>query len=87
MINKQFATLKKIDTSKAMYSTNPHQQLLEAISDLSETQTQIVLQFIQSIQPKQIAETSSQPFDPLVNFVGATNHGNLAQQIDQTLYE
>ncbi len=66
-----------------MYSTSEHQQLQEAIAKLSEQQIQIVLQFIQTLQPKQITT----PFDPLANFVGVTSYGNLAQQIDETLYE
>ncbi|MGJ5672253.1 MAG: hypothetical protein ACR9NN_01275 [Nostochopsis sp.] len=68
-----------------MYSTSQHEQILEAITKLSEQQIQIVLQFIQTLQPKQISNSLS--FDPLANFVGATNQGNLAQEIDATLYE
>lgn len=70
-----------------MYSTNQNQQLLEAISQLSEQQIQIVLQFVQRLQPKKIPKQISIPFYPLTNFVGATNHGSLAQQIDASLYE
>ena len=69
-----------------MYSTNQNQQLLEAIAKLSEQQIQIVLQFVQRLQPKKISNQTSTPFDPLANFVGATNHGSLAQQIDESLY-
>ncbi|WP_425216430.1 hypothetical protein [Tumidithrix helvetica] len=68
-----------------MYSTNQNQQLLEAIAKLSEQQIQIVLQFIQTLQTKKTANQASIPFDPLANFVGANNHGNLAQQIEETL--
>ena len=71
----------------SMYSSSEHQQILEAIAKLSEQQIQIVLQFIRTLQPKQISNSLSTPFDPLANFVGATNQGNLAQQIDATLYE
>jgi len=39
------------------------------------------------LQPKKLSNPTSTPFDPLANFTGATNHGNLAQQIDQDLYE
>jgi len=70
-----------------MYSTNQNQQILEAISQLSQSQIQIVLRFIQTLQPKKLSNPNAAPFDPLANFVGATNHGNLAQQIDQDLYE
>jgi hypothetical protein len=70
-----------------MYSTNQNQQILEAISELSQQQIQIVLRFIQTLQPKKLSNPTSTPFDPLANFIGANNHGNLAQQIDQDLYE
>jgi hypothetical protein len=33
-----------------MYSTNPHQQLLEAISNLNDQQIPLVLQFISSLE-------------------------------------
>jgi hypothetical protein len=70
-----------------MYSTNQNQQILEAIGELSQQQIQIVLRFIQTLQPKKLSSPNAAPFDPLANFIGATNHGNLAQQIDQDLYE
>jgi len=70
-----------------MYSTNENQQLLEAIAQLSEQQIQIVLQFVQRLQPQKTSNPTSTPFDPLTNFVGATHHGSLAQQIDEDLYE
>jgi uncharacterized pyridoxal phosphate-containing UPF0001 family protein len=70
-----------------MYSTNQNQQILEAISELSQQQIQIVLRFIQTLQSKKLSNPTSTPFDPLANFIGSTNHGNLAQQIDQDLYE
>ena len=70
-----------------MYSNNQNQQVLEAIGKLNEQQINIVLQFIETLQPKRFANPTSTPFDPLANFVGATNHGTLAQQIDEALYE
>jgi hypothetical protein len=70
-----------------MYSTNQNQQILDAIGELSQQQIQIVLQFIQTLQPKKDSNPTSVPFDPLTNFIGANNHGNLAQQIDQDLYD
>ena len=33
-----------------MYSTNPHQQLLQAIANLSDQEIPIVLQFISSLE-------------------------------------
>jgi hypothetical protein len=70
-----------------MYSTNQNQQILDAIGELSQQQIQIVLQFIQTLQPKKDSNPTSAPYDPLINFIGANNHGNLAQQIDQDLYD
>jgi hypothetical protein len=70
-----------------MYSTNQSQQILEAIGKLSQQQIQIVLRFIQTLQPQKISNPTSTPFDPLASFIGANHHGNLAQQIDQDLYE
>ena len=70
-----------------MYSTNQNQQILDAIGELSQQQIQIVLQFIQTLQPKKDSNPTSTPYDPLTNFIGANNHGNLAQQIDQDLYD
>lgn len=70
-----------------MYSSNQNQEILEAIGQLSQQQIQIVLRFIQTLQPKKLPSSTAAPFDPLANFIGATNHGSLAQQIDQDLYE
>ena len=70
-----------------MYSTNQNQQILDAIGELSQQQIQIVLQFIQTLQPKKDSNPTSAPYDPLTNFIWANNHGNLAQQIDQDLYD
>jgi hypothetical protein len=61
-----------------MYSTNQNQQILEAISELSQQQIQMVLRFIQTLQPKKLSNRTSAPFDPLANFIGATNHSKLA---------
>ena len=68
-----------------MYSTQ-NQQLLEAIAQLSEQQIQIVVQFVDRLQPIKNSNPTSIPFDPLANFVGASNHGSLTQQIDESLY-
>lgn len=67
-----------------MYPSNTQQKLLDTISTLSEQQLQIVLQFIQSIQPKTII--NSHQDDPLANFIGANYHGSLATAIDEELY-
>lgn len=70
-----------------MYSTDQNQQILEAIGELSQQQIQIVLRFIQTLQPQKLSNPTSTPCDPLANFIRASNHGNLAHQIDQDLYE
>jgi hypothetical protein len=56
-----------------MYSTNQNQQILEAIGELSQQQIQMVLRFIQTLQPKKLSNPTSTPFDPLANLIGATN--------------
>jgi hypothetical protein len=70
-----------------MYPVSPRQQILEAIAKLSDRQLQMVLQFIQTLQPKPISNRPDIPNDPLADFVGATVHGNLAQAIDESLYD
>jgi hypothetical protein len=70
-----------------MNPVSPHQQILDAIAQLSDRQLQLVLQFIQSLQPKSIPNPPETNTDPLANFIGATNHGNLARDIDEALYE
>jgi hypothetical protein len=76
---------KDINNFNAMYSTSPRQELLEAISQLSDRQIETVLQFIQTVQTK--TSVTQETNDPLMDFVGANTHGNLAQNIDNSLYE
>jgi hypothetical protein len=76
---------KNINNFNAMYSTSPRQELLEAISQLSDRQIETVLQFIQTVQTKKAI--TQEISDPLIDFVGANTHGNLAQNIDNSLYE
>ncbi len=64
-----------------MYSTNQNQQILDAIGELSQQQIQIVLQFIQTLQPKRNSNPTSAPYDPLTNFIGASNYGVLANKL------
>ncbi|WP_439638074.1 hypothetical protein [Spirulina sp.] len=68
-----------------MYSNDTQQTLINTIATLSEQQLQIVLQFVQSIQPK--ATTNLYHHDPLEGFIGANHHGSLATAIDEELYE
>ncbi|MEA5421085.1 hypothetical protein VB712_17810 [Spirulina sp. CCNP1310] len=67
-----------------MYSNNTQQKILDTIPLLSEQQLQVVLQFIQSLQPKTMND--SHHHDPLENFIGANHYGNLATAIDEELY-
>jgi hypothetical protein len=82
-ISKNLAILKKTDLFIIMYSTHSHQRVIEEVAKLSDPQIQILLDFIKTLHVKE----DSRAFDPLADFVGAIEEGNLAQQIDQTLYE
>jgi hypothetical protein len=55
-----------------MYSTNQNQQILEAIGELSQQQIQIVLRFIQTLQPKKLSSPNAAPFDPLAIALSVT---------------
>lgn len=70
-----------------MYPVNPYQQIVDAIAQLSDRQLQLVWQFIQTLQPQPLPNPPDTTADPLADFIGATNHGNLAGDIDETLYE
>ncbi|MDY6786042.1 MAG: hypothetical protein SW833_26425 [Cyanobacteriota bacterium] len=70
-----------------MYPVNPRQEISNAIAFLSDRQLQLVLQFIQTLQPKTLPNLPDTAIDPLANFIGATHNGNLARAIDETLYE
>jgi len=67
-----------------MPSVSSRQHLLEAIANLSDQQLSVVLKFIQTLQPIPIPIPipAQPPIDPLANFIGASNHGNLAHAID-----
>lgn len=70
-----------------MQPVSPRQQLLEAIAQLSDRQLSVVLTFIQTLQSNSISTPGQPSVDPLASFIGATTHGNLAQAIDDTLYD
>ncbi len=69
-----------------MTATPPRQQLIEAIARLNEQQIRLILQFIQTLQPKPSVAIAPTPTDPLAGFIGANHHGSLASAIDDTLY-
>lgn len=67
--------------------TTPRQQLIEAISDLSDRQVILLLQWIETLQktpPLPLNDPTT--VDPLIEFVGSNTHGHLASSIDDTLY-
>jgi hypothetical protein len=73
--------------------TSPRQQLSQAISDLSDRQIILLLQWVETLQNTPtlsqsggFASQSDRSSDPLSEFVGATNHGDLATAIDESLY-
>lgn len=66
-----------------MTTTEIRQEILKKISHLSEPQLKQVLQFINQVnQPSENTMT-----DPLADFIGQVDHGTLAQNCDQELYE
>lgn len=70
-----------------MQSASSRQQVLEAIAHLSDQQLSIVLKFIQSLQATSMPTPTQPSVDPLIDFIGANNHGTLAQAIDEALYD
>jgi hypothetical protein len=66
-----------------MHLTESHQQVIAKISKLNEPHIQLLLDSIKTIQ----TQPNSTELDPLANFVGAIEQGNLVEQIDRNLYE
>jgi hypothetical protein len=62
-----------------MTSTELRQELLKKIDHLSDQQLNQVLQFVNQVN--QTATKSA--IDPLADFIGQVDHGNLAQDINQ----
>ena len=67
--------------------TTPRQQLIEAISDLSDRQIILLLQWIETLQKTPALPPNDPSIDPLTEFVGASTRGHLASTIDKTLYD
>jgi len=90
--NRGFAKIKRRPISvQPMHSqTSPRQQLIQSISDLSDRQVLLLLQWIQALQKTPPLPVHSRlddsASDPLAQFIGANIHGKLASAIDETLY-
>lgn len=67
---------------------NLRQLVLEEINQIPDEQLSQVLQFIHVlISTSQLKKDEDLINDPLAEFIGAVEHGSLAQNIDQELYE
>lgn len=66
---------------------NVRQQVLNEINQLDLEQLDMVLNFLQSLKfSKSTTADEEQIIDPLADFVGAVESGNLADKIDSDLY-
>ena len=67
---------------------NVRQQVLNEIKQLDHEQLDMVLNFLQSLKCSEsaTADDQKQIIDPLADFVGAVESGNLADKIDSDLY-
>lgn len=66
--------------------TPPRQQLMQAISELSDRQVILLLQWVETLQKTPTPPQNACLSDPLSEFVGANDHGHLASAIDEALY-
>jgi hypothetical protein len=67
---------------------NLRQVVLEEINQIPDEQLSQVLQFLHVlISNSQTKKDENFINDPLAEFIGAVEHGSLAQNIDQELYE
>ncbi|WP_413174856.1 hypothetical protein [Anabaena azotica] len=67
---------------------NLRQVVLEEINQIPDEQLSQVLQFLHVlISNSQTKKDEDLINDPLAEFIGAVEHGSLAQNIDQELYE
>ncbi|MEA5621159.1 hypothetical protein VB711_25475 [Cronbergia sp. UHCC 0137] len=67
---------------------NLRQAVLEEINQIPDEQLSQVLQFLHVlISTSQRRKDEDFINDPLADFIGAVEHGSLAQNIDQKLYE
>ena len=66
--------------------TNIRQEVLQEINKLPDNQLNQVLQFIHKITISSVTDENILN-DPLADFIGGVENGNLAQGMDQELYE
>ena len=67
---------------------NLRQVVLEEINQIPDEQLSQVLQFLHVlISNSQLKKDEDFINDPLAEFIGGVEHGSLAQNIDQELYE
>lgn len=65
---------------------NVRERVLQEVNKLPDEKLSYLLQFIQKIQD--YSESNNDPIiDPLADFIGGVEHGRLAQNIEQDLYE
>jgi hypothetical protein len=66
---------------------NVREQVLNEIKQLDHEQLDMVLNFLHSLKCSESATADEeQIIDPLADFVGAVESGNLADKIDSDLY-
>ncbi len=70
-----------------MTTTSPiREKILEEINQLSDPQLNQILDFIHQINSKNLSH-AQEINDPLTNFIGGIELGNLAENIDQNVCE
>lgn len=65
---------------------SPRQQLIQAISNLSDRQVILMLEWVESLKNEPVFPLNDSTVDPLAEFIGSNTHGDLASTIDETLY-
>ena len=66
---------------------NVREQVLEEINQLNQEKLNVVLRFLHSLKSSDNQTIDDDEIiDPLADFIGAVNSGNLAKNIEQDLY-
>lgn len=66
---------------------NLREQVLTEINQLPQDKLNLVLNFVNTLKSTDNNKTEGEIIDPLANFIGAVNHGNLTDNIEESLYE